>query len=136
MAYRPDSIPDWHPLLSATRLDGLDQRLDLRILNAKVEGAGLPIGEFLRRFVVLEFEHLDADFVTGGEVGDFEGTPSFSKNVDAHLPNGCFLFFDDHGWLHDRVPAHDLLVKTDGFFEIRDGDPNVRECFWIGFHLC
>lgn len=127
-------LSDRHPLLSPMSHDLLHEALDIGILNAEMEGARLPIVEFLGRFIVGELEQLDPDLVASGKMGDFERVPAFAENIDAHLADGGIRLLLNQGRFHYSIPAHDVFIERDSFFEIRNGKADVGECSWIGAH--
>lgn len=51
-------------------------------MYAKVNRARFPELKLLRRFVVLELNHFNANSVSGGHVGNFKGTPSDPKYIN------------------------------------------------------
>src|SRR5215212_3879505 len=117
-----------HTQLSAVLLDTLDERLDVRILEAEMKDPGFPVFEIvLPADRVRELEELDADAVAGREMGNAERPPALAEHVVAHLTDGGLVVLD-FGRTHNDVETETIGVEVDGFLEIRDRYADMREC--------
>ena len=57
---------------------------------------------------------------------DAKRPPAFAENVVAHLADGTVVVQDFRGF-HQHIQIEGLGIEFDRLFQIRDGDPDVRE---------
>lgn len=103
------------------------------VLDRIMEDACFPEFEVIfGLFIVRELEQLDSDAVTCRHVSNPELVPSCTKDIRTHDTDGRVIF-EDIRWFHDDIPTHHLLIKTDGFVEIRYRKTDVRKITWIRY---
>lgn len=109
-----------HPAPATVRFDASECSIDIRVLNTEMEDTGLLVVEIVdASFGIWEFEDLQADTISEGQVRDPELAPTGTEDLAAHEADGRVLAaFLDCGRRHDQVAAEDAGIEANRLLEI------------------
>src|SRR5262245_2647219 len=125
-------VTDGHSLLATGRNDLFRQLLDVRICDAEMKDARLPIFKIVFRPDILgKLKQLDTDLVHRRQMADAKARPIGTKHVRTHLPDGAVVLGNGRRG-HDRVESQNFGVPLEGGINIRNRQTDVTERARIG----